>query len=929
MSKSPILFFGLFLLIFGPMQAQTTIEISGTAIDDLLETPVEAATVFLSYQKDSTVIDYSLTDSNGKFKMQLKKVNEPVFFTISDDLVGEFSTSFDGLTEDKKLGDVRLKFSIDLDGAVVSAAPPIRVKSDTLEFNASSFKVRPDANVEELLKQLPGVDIDEDGKITVNGKEVNKILVNGKTFFDQDGKVVLQNLPAEIINKVQVTDTKTKKEELSGRKASGNEATLNFTIDEDKNKGIILKLLAGLGTDDRYESSFLFNYFKGSARLSVLGSSNNINSVGFSMNEIFDNMGTGRNKSTWASGDGSFGINGMRFGASGNGITQSYLGGLSYSNDFGKDIELSANYYYNQTDTKNNNFTRQENLLPNHIYTTESTGKTRNESFNHNLNANIEMKVDKSSRLSFEPKYNYSKTKSSNVFDKFSVDEGDVLLNESEGETEREALNQNFSNTINYFKSFQNKTSLDFEFSNESKRVKSDDFDLSETFFHQGGDPADLRNRWSRNLDKNDRYKLELEYEISLTDSLHLGFGVNYEKRDIDKLTESYDFDPVSGSYLIFNDAHSSDVTSRFHQTYPFASFRLQKKKFNFSLNTGLALLEQRNEGFYMGQNYELKQDKTAPNIQFNGNYRFSQNSSLYVNYSYSTNFASAEQLLPIENISNPLVTYQGNPNLKPTRSHTFYGGYNSFNFQSKFNVNLYVGGTYYDNQVVMYRTVDENFKTFSTYENVSGNYSFWSGMHFNKSLNKAQNKWRLSAGPSFSMGHNQGFVDGMKYDADNYNLRFRVGANYEYDKLLFINPSYNISYQFTDYKNYRIDRSETVTHTFRLETTNYWPKNFVFGNDFSYNYNSKIADGFKKDYFIWNTSLAYNFYRDQFTFKVKVYDLLGENTGDKRTISATAITDVQNDVLKRYVMFSLGYKLDQFGGKKNKRRGGRFMQFD
>src|SRR5690606_11931928 len=152
----------------------------------------------------------------------------------------------------------------------------------TLEFNASSFKVRPDANVETLLKQLPGVEIDEDGKITVNGKEVNQILVNGKPFFDKDGKIALQNLPANIINKVQVTDTKTKKEEISGDKASGNNSSINLTIDEDKNKGVMLKAMAGYGTDERYESSLMLNYFKGDARLSILGSSNNINSVGFS-----------------------------------------------------------------------------------------------------------------------------------------------------------------------------------------------------------------------------------------------------------------------------------------------------------------------------------------------------------------------------------------------------------------------------------------------------------------------------------------------------------------------------------------------------------------------------------------------------------------------------------------------------------------------
>jgi len=153
--------------------------------------------------------------------------------------------------------------------------------------------------------------------------------VNGKPFFGKDGKIATQNLPADIIEKIQVVDTKTKAEEISGDAASAEEKTINLTIQEDKNKGFFGKIMGGLGSDDRYESSLLLNWFKGEQKISVLASANNINSVGFSMNEIFDNMGGGRNSSIYYSDDGSFGINGMTFGGS-NGITTSNLVGLNY-----------------------------------------------------------------------------------------------------------------------------------------------------------------------------------------------------------------------------------------------------------------------------------------------------------------------------------------------------------------------------------------------------------------------------------------------------------------------------------------------------------------------------------------------------------------------------------------------------------------------
>src|SRR5690606_40211945 len=175
--------------------------------------------------------DYSLTDVDGKFHLEVKKIEEPVFFSVNDDLSGEFIVEFESLVEDKNLGEIQLKTVISLgEAVVVGSAPPIRIKSDTLEFNASSFKVRPDANVETLLKQLPGVAIDEEGKNTVNGKEVNQILVNGKPFFDKDGKIALQSLPADIINKIQVSDTKTRQQELNKQAATSNNSSINLTI---------------------------------------------------------------------------------------------------------------------------------------------------------------------------------------------------------------------------------------------------------------------------------------------------------------------------------------------------------------------------------------------------------------------------------------------------------------------------------------------------------------------------------------------------------------------------------------------------------------------------------------------------------------------------------------------------------------------------
>ncbi|MDX9705263.1 MAG: outer membrane beta-barrel protein [Weeksellaceae bacterium] len=909
----------LSLFLFQFSYSQNTIQITGIAVDDIVKMPVEAATVYLTLKKDSSVVEYSLTNSEGKFKLDLKKINEPVIFSISDELAGEFQQEFPDLTESIDLGKIQLKPLISLEGITITAAP-IRIKNDTLEFNASSFKVRPDANVETLLKQLPGVDIDEDGKITVNGKEVNQILVNGKPFFDKDGKIALQNLPAEIINKVQVTDTKTKKEELAKEKASSNNATINLTIDEEKNKGIMLKAMAGYGTEDRYESSLMLNYFKGKSRISVLGSSNNINSVGFSMNEIFDNMGGGRNSSMWSNNSGGFGINGIRFGG-GNGITQSYLGGLNYSDSFGKDLDFSGSYFFTKTDTKNNNFSRIENLLPNKTFITESRSQTESQNDSHNLSFSFEVKIDSTSSVWIEPKYRYNQSKTSSIFDKFTVNENDDLLNESNGNSLTETSSHEFSNDISYFKSFKNKTQLSFNFSNSNKRYISNKTDISNTYFYQSDEEDDLRNQFTRYKTYEDNFTVDASYQFKLSDSLKIGIGADYSIKNLKNIKNTWDYDLMTQDYTWENDLFSSEINSDFYKINPHLMMNLQKKKIYFRLAAGAQFLNQINKGFYSDTDYRLNRNEVAPSVSFYTSYKFSERGSFYINYSYKVEFASAQQLLPIEDLSNPLFIRTGNPDLKTVKGHSVYLGMNNFNYQTRSGYNIYAGASYENGAVVDYRIVDNNFKTTATYENVNGNYMIWTGINLNKSFTKENHKFRLGGGLSGNHSFRQGFIDGIKYESRSYYLRTRVNFNWEWSKILIINPSYSLAYQLSDYTNYRINQSDNVEHTFKIETTNYWPKNFVFGNDFSYTYNSNISDGFKKDFFLWNTSLAYNFWQDKLTFKVKVYDILGQNTGSQRYISENTISDSQNDVLKRYVMFSLGFKLDQFGGRK---KGGR-----
>jgi hypothetical protein len=286
----------------------------------------------------------------------------------------------------------------------------------------------------------------------------------------------------------------------------------------------------------------------------------------------------------------------------------------------------------------------------------------------------------------------------------------------------------------------------------------------------------------------------------------------------------------------------------------------------------------------------------------------------------------SAREILPVEDLANPLNTYIGNPNLDLTKSHGIYLSYRDFDYATRSGYGTYTGGNFYDNQVVSSVSYDANRKRTTTYENVSGTYNSWIGAYWNKSIKREGHKYRFELRANNNFGLSKGFTDGQLYSAKSYSFSPRASFTYEYGELLTINPSYNYSYNRTSYTNYVVDAASNFTHKFNLQVTSYWPKNWTFGNDFGYNYNSNIADGFKKDFYLWNTSLSYSFFEKKLMAKVKVYDLLNQNQSATRTISATSIRDEENIVLKRYVMFSLTYKLEKFAGKEKKSTGNRFM---
>ncbi|MFK7002599.1 hypothetical protein BWK63_01150 [Flavobacterium covae] len=913
----PNLYFRVLLIFIPFFTFAQDVNITGKIVDSESKLALEAATVYVTKVKDSSIIDYTITNAKGAFEFKFKPIKEAFYLRVSHQGYEDYKKKFQQLNSNLKLESIEItKASKVLDEIVVkSEAPPIRIKKDTLEFNASSFKVCPDANVETLLKQLPGVEVGTDGKITVNGKEINKILVNGKPFFDKDGKIAIQNLPSELIKKVQITDSKTKKEELSKQKAKSNEASINLIIDKDKEKGLFGKFMGGLGTKERYESSALVNYFKNKRKISVLASSNNINAAGFSMDEIFDNMGGGRS-SIYYNDSGVLGIGNIHFDNN-KGITQSNLVGINYTDEPLKDFSVNANYFFTSSNSNNTNKTRLENFLATGKFITESESVSNESRFVNKLGTEFEYKIDSTFVISINPNFLLAKNDLSNKNSEVSRNETGTTLNESNGSKTSMNESNNFTNSLTINKSFRRKgRNLSLNFDNDITNELGNEVNNSFTKFYLSL-LEDPRNQIFKTKNNKQNYHFTLEYLEPIKDSLQLSIGYNFERNNKKNDTQSFDFNALTQSYTNFNDQLSSVFSSNLSENSVFGGLVINKKKVSLSFSLGTTVANFTANSFYLSNYNEVKRTLAYPYAIIYFDYNFSKTKFIYLNYNFRNEFPEANQILPVIDLSNPLNTFVGNENVSVNKSHNIYGQFRNFNSSKKAGYNFYFGSNLYENQIVISTDFDADRKRITTYKNTSGTFNTWVGLSGNKTFKKDAHTLKFTLGANINYDLSKGFNNGLEFEARTVKMTPRVNLNYDFGELFSMNSSYSVPISKTNYTNYFINSANIVTHKLSLQTTNYWPKNWMFGNDFSYNYNSNIADGFKKDFYLWNTSLSYSFFDKKMIAKVKVYDVLNQNQNATRVVTSAAIRDEENIVLRRYAMFSLTYKIEKFASKE------------
>ena len=911
------LFFTLALFLCAFMSAQSyKFRISGKIESNKDKKPIEAATIHLEKAKDSSIVSYTISDDKGYFSLEGKSFHKNVKLFISFIGMNNYSKLISlEKNPDLNLGIISLKEESNLlNEVVIKSRAPITIKKDTLEFNVKSFKTKKDANVEDLLKKLPGVEVDEEGKITVNGKPVNKILVNGKPFFGNDPSITTKNLTKEIIEKVQISDTKSKSEAFSGEKGDANNKTINLTIKKENNKGWFGRVSAGGGTDERYEAATMVNRFNNKTRVSVLASANNINSPGFSFGEI-QKMYGGRG-GAWFGSNGSFGIGGRRFGG-GQGIVKSKIGGVTYADEYQKGFDVNANYIFSGSNSENVSRNNREYNLPDRRYFTNSNTISNNENDNHNFDAELDIKIDSTFLINIRPRFIFNSRKDNYSGNEESLDENEILTNRFSNSTISTSDAKSFENNIDITKKFGNKGAF-IKASITNQFDTSDGEDFNNSTIEIFGTNANTTIRNQKSTVDNDLNSLRSRFTYRfpvISKKLFIDAKYRYRRDERDNVESTFDFDNTTNDFSDFNTILSSNFTYNDITKTPSIALQYDAKKLNLNFEFGKTFRTLENIDALRPQ---LSLDKDFNNLILDANlrYRFDSKASIYFNYSLDNNAPNIDQIQPFTDVTNPSNIITGNPNLKPSQSHRVYANFNKYNWQKRTGFFFYAGGNITNNQIVNNTTIGNDLVRNTTYQNADGTYDFWGGITYNKKVKlDSITSVNFRLGSRFNATKNITFFNNIKNTTKTTSFTPSLGFDFKWNKIISIEPRYEIRFTNTQYNVGNLQNQDFTRHSLRIRTKTNIPKKLEWRNDVRYTFNPNVI-GFNQSAWFWNSTLAYSILKDRGTITLKAYDLLNQNTNARRTATANYIEDAESTVLQQYFMLGFSWKFNSLGQK-------------
>lgn len=929
--------FLLLLFLVPTLACAQKFNLSGT-LTDTLNSPLPSATIMLLNAKDSSLVNFGVSDGKGFFTLKNIATGKYIFkvsfvgYAVHTQLIAPDQT-----VTDIDLGRVRLRSqSTQLDEVVVKGeAVPVKVKRDTIEFNAGSFKTKANANVEDLLKKMPGIDVENDGTVRAQGEQVQRVTVDGKEFFGRDPKLATRNLPADAVDKVQVFDRKSDQSQFTGIDDGQREKTINLELKPEKRNGAFGTMMAGAGTNDRYQARANINRFSKGKQLSFLGMGNNVNEQGFSITDYMNFsggsqslMGGGGAIQIQLDGNNSSGVP-MNFGGRQNGILTNYAGGLNFNNTLSKKTEINGSYFYNHLDQNIDRTVERINYIPDGSYNFNSVSKQRNKNENHRLNFTIDHKIDSSNSIRFNTNASVSNTRLATLGESQTMTPDNTLQNTSLTNNTTLGDGLNITSNLLYRHRFAKKgRSFSVNVNTVVSKNESNGELTAENSFFTSGEKRSVSQENDQST-SNQALGTTFSYIEPLGGRKYLEATYNFRTNKNQVERNVYD---VNSGTRARNDVLSNVYNSNYLYNRPGLSMRINRSKYNLSF--GASWQKTVIDGRLVLREVDIYRSfqNILPVARLN--YDFSTLKHFRLEYETSMQEPTIQQLQPvIDNTTNQINQSVGNPELKPGYNHRMNANFNIFDPAKGMSFFAFANATYTSNAISYSQTIHPDLSTLTMPVNVRNASNVSLNMNFGFPFRKVFSRFNI--GPTARQSNNRVLLNEEEVASKQRTLGGNARYNFTFKDFFTLDLSANLSNQLTQYESTAATRpqdQEYFNKRYSAETNLTVLKNYQLNASFDYMVYDSKTTGFSQNIPLLNVSVSRFFFKAQSgELKFGVVNMLDKSLSVSQNSSVNYLEQTTYNNLGRYYMVSFTYSLNkQLNPMGNgPRRGGMRMIMD
>ena len=926
-------------LIFGLSNAQQG-SISGKITDSSGKKALPLTTITVFIAKDTSIVTYRLSNETGEFKIPNLPLNTGLRLMATFSGYEAWRKDFVLTAELPAINFKEINLthtSKQLDEViVVSERPPVSIKNDTIEFNATAFKTLPSALLEDLLKKLPGVQVDESGDITVNGRKVNRLLVDGKRFFGDDPKMATRNLPSNLIDKIQVMDDKDEIALNNDGDMSRIGKVVNITLKKAIKKAVFGRVFAGGGVDDntvhdgRYETGAIINSFRDTLQMSLIAFANNVNRSSFSTRDIqtlggFSRSGWGNiNGSSNTAGQQGFTLDGFSLGGTGQGINRSNGIGFNLNHSPNKSINFSFQYMYG---TSHNDLVQTQNTqryFGDTIVNTRTNINATTDGRTHNLSMSGGWKPDTLTNITLRVAYAFAGN-NSDAPSALTTDNSKLgTLNNGAGVLYTDGHSNFFSDVLTYSRRYK-KTGRALSMTQVLNHNENPASMVTESFnnYIYPTSSKVLFQQLRSTMAPSTNLFVFVNYSEPLSKKLTLRLNpfITYQKNEQAVLT--YGKTAATDNYDSLNLALSSGMVRE--MTRWSSSGLLSYRIGAVTVNAGGSWLQQWiSNGFLIAaKNTHTYYSNLLGSLSVT--YK-----KISIGFQQDVNPPSINYLIPVPDNSNPFYIMNGNPGLRPSKRSDIR--LNAQFYQTKTNTNIFISGqsAITDDAVVQSVVLNSNGVQVNTPVNVNGVWNSYLEAGVSRQFKNGNNQsLTISAVPTINLNRVPVIFNNERSQLTTTGIGFNIGAQLNYRDIVEFNPKYMLNMNRSHYTSARFTNRNITGNVFTGEFIVRLPKKMVWETNMFYRVLNEVAPGIPKASVYWNAAVTILMFKeDKGQLRLAVYDILNSNSSVVRVFSDNAIIDRNVNVLQRYFMLTYTYNIRTFGNQKTK-VGGRQSLFN